>query len=355
MDGVRTLTIVKTDLEGFTRRVENMTSAQLDDFLRQHRLLVGKVLGARGGRVFKEMGDAVLACFDSSTQALLACVELQREVTASSLGGKPTVGAAGAMRIMVAAGDVLVQDGDVFGPAVNAVDRLEAFTPAGDIYLTQGVYQNCNRQEVACQEVRTVQLDGFDEPVRVYRTTFRHQTREMNQAAVLFTDIAGFTRFVLTAALRDVEDLLEAWGAAQRECAATYGGVVRDNAGDAYLLTFDEPAAGVRAWIAIARRARALLGPIDGDGMQFGAGLSVGMVRVFKSAVFGPAAIDASLYQSLSRQAGRRRLVAPAAALDGLSREDLDSVDVAPLPAEFHPGVSTAGYVFPPLVVLALR
>src|SRR5437870_5817059 len=116
MSTLRTLTIVKTDVRQFTDRVERMTSGELDAFLRAHRADVARVFSAHGGRIVKEIGDSYLAAFESSTAALEACIELQRHLVCAT--ENPSAGRI-EVRIAVTSGDVLEQEGDVFGTPVN--------------------------------------------------------------------------------------------------------------------------------------------------------------------------------------------------------------------------------------------
>ena len=293
MDTLRTLTVVKTDIRRFTDRVQQMTSGELDAFLREHRALVHHLFGGFGGTIIKEIGDSYLVTFASSTNALLACIALQREMSRATAGQNPSEHTE--IRIAVSAGDVLLQENDIFGTPVNAVARVEALTPPGEIYFTEAVYQNLNRNEVACEYVATFPLKGLSEEARVYRTTFRHQTRMMLGAAVMFTDIIGFTAFAETADLAEVEDLIDSRDAMHRQIAVEHGGSIRMRVADSYMLSFDTIAHAAAAWLDLVRhvarfnRTRAKTFPI-----RFSAGADVGDIRIFRSAVFGSAVIRAN-------------------------------------------------------------
>jgi len=263
-----------------------MTSADLDTFLREHRSLVVNVLGGMGGHVVKEIGDAYLVTFESSTAALLACVELQRQVAVA--GTDFAQDARAEIRIAVAAGDVLVQNGDVFGTPVNTAARVETVTPPGEIYLTEAVYQNVNRNEVATQFVREFSLKGLGEPVRVYRTTFRHQTRAIRDAGVLMTDIAHFSEFAKSASPTTVEDVFDWWERGHREVAGVHGGVVRVVNADAFTITFDEVNRAVEAWLDLYGRSRTFNAVPDCPfAVTFRAGVDSGDIRIFRSALYG--------------------------------------------------------------------
>src|SRR3954447_11697576 len=93
MEQLRALTIVKTDIAQFTRRVEGMSSADLRVLLKGHEAAVLGPVTRYGGMVLKALGDSYLATFESSTHALLAAIGVQREV--SEMLGAATPGGAG--------------------------------------------------------------------------------------------------------------------------------------------------------------------------------------------------------------------------------------------------------------------
>lgn len=300
MQSLRTLTIVKTDIRRFTDRVHQMKAEELDAFLREHRALLGGVLQRYSGNLIKEIGDSYLVTFESSTNALLACIALQRELRISTSGQSPSERTE--IRIAVTAGDVLLQEGDIFGTPVNAVARVEALAPPGEIYFTEAVYQNLNRNEVASELVGTFSLKGITEPARIYRTTFRHQTRTLHGVTVLFTEIKQFNRFAETADVTLVEQVLDFWDQAHREVVHEHAGVIRLVLSESYFLTFDTAALAVRAWLDLARRVVAFNRAPDAPfQIGFGAGVDVGDIRIFRSSIYGSTADRAAVLCACGR------------------------------------------------------
>lgn len=171
------------------------------------------------------------------------------------------------------------------------------------------------------------------EPLRTSTTAVKSdtQTRVIPSAAVLVTDLIGFSSYAASADVLAVESLLEFWDAAHHEVTAAHGGVVRLVMGDGYVLSFDDPRSAVAAWVDLQRRASragiagAAEPPADGGKpLHFSA---VGEVRLFRSAVYGLAANRADQRQTQSRQFGPDCLVLPTAVveqLDPATREDLD-------------------------------
>jgi class 3 adenylate cyclase len=61
-----------------------------------------------------------------------------------------------AMRIVIGLGDITFQENDLIGDMLALVVRIEAITPADEIYLTSSA-----RLALASSEVRTALVDNF--------------------------------------------------------------------------------------------------------------------------------------------------------------------------------------------------
>ncbi|MDD5305496.1 MAG: adenylate/guanylate cyclase domain-containing protein, partial [Elusimicrobia bacterium] len=73
----RHLTILLTDIKGFTDKTSSKTRAAISTMLDEHRSVVLPLLEARGGHLVKTIGDAFLMTFESPTNAVLAGVSVQ--------------------------------------------------------------------------------------------------------------------------------------------------------------------------------------------------------------------------------------------------------------------------------------
>src|SRR5579885_1217536 len=75
-----TVTFLFTDIEGSTRRWERDPAA-MQAALRLHDRILRRTIEARGGHVFKTIGDAFCAAFATSDAALAAAADAQRALT----------------------------------------------------------------------------------------------------------------------------------------------------------------------------------------------------------------------------------------------------------------------------------
>lgn len=169
------LTIMFTDVVGYTERTSGQSRTQIRDLLKRCSRILLPIVHRYGGWQVKNLGDALLIAFRSPTDAL-RCGMAQHDAVAASNRGLPADQHLH-IRVAVALGEVLVQDRDVFGEAVNLAARLENVTPADHLYFTEAVYLAMNKAEVPSQVVGTEQFKGIPEPVRIYQVPPRQVAR----------------------------------------------------------------------------------------------------------------------------------------------------------------------------------
>lgn len=91
------------------------------------------------GRVVKLMGDGLLAEFGSAVDAVRCGAEIQQGV--HELHVATPNGQQMKLRIGVNLGDVIVQDGDIFGDGVNVAARLQQLAKPGSVTISEDVYR----------------------------------------------------------------------------------------------------------------------------------------------------------------------------------------------------------------------
>jgi len=163
----RNLTILLTDIKGFTDKTSNKSRSQIQEMLDRHRDTVLPVLQSRGGKLVKTIGDAFLMVFESPTDAVLAGVAVQ-DALAKFNEGKAEADRLD-VRIAINTGEVNLAENDIFGEPVNITARIEGVAQAGEVFFTEAVYLAMNKTEVPSSEVGQLQLKGIREKVRVYK------------------------------------------------------------------------------------------------------------------------------------------------------------------------------------------
>lgn len=162
------LTILLTDIKGFTSKTSVSSRFETIELLKKHREIVVPVIEKNRGRVVKNIGDAFLAVFESPTDAVLCGIEIQDVL--KKYNEDRSSGEKIEIRIAINSGEVAVsQDGDVFGDAVNITARLESIAEAGQVFFTEAVYLSMNKNEVPSSEIGYRQFKGIPQKIKVYR------------------------------------------------------------------------------------------------------------------------------------------------------------------------------------------
>jgi TolB-like protein len=160
--------ILAADVVDYTRLMsENETDTF--DRLRAHRKeLFEPEIAKHRGRIFKLMGDGLLAEFGSVVDAVECAAVLQREM-AKRNDGVPNDRRID-VRIGVHVGDVIVEGEDRHGDAVNVAARLQQLAEPGGICVSQQVVDHAKQKVALGFELRGEEhLKNIVEPVRVYK------------------------------------------------------------------------------------------------------------------------------------------------------------------------------------------
>ena len=126
-----TVTLLFTDVEGSTRLWESDPDA-MAAALRRHDEMLRAAIEDADGYVFKTVGDAFYAAFETPRQAVDAAVAAQRAVFAAHWPTSRPI----RVRMGLHTGEAEERDNDYFGPVVNRVARLEAIAHGGQILLS---------------------------------------------------------------------------------------------------------------------------------------------------------------------------------------------------------------------------
>ncbi|MFC2123478.1 adenylate/guanylate cyclase domain-containing protein [Bacteroidota bacterium] len=155
----RLAAIMFTDIVGYTTL---MGSDQDKAFqlLRKNREIQQQLIKEHSGVLLKEMGDGILAQFNSATDAVQCAIEIQKRAR-EELEGK--------IRIGIHLGDVTFENEDVFGDGVNIASRLQSVTDPGGIYISESTQKAIRgRSDIQTRYLGEFNLKNVDYPVRTY-------------------------------------------------------------------------------------------------------------------------------------------------------------------------------------------
>jgi len=164
----RLAAILAADVAGYSRMMEADEAGTLARLKGHLNELVRPAIAARHGTVVKTTGDGLLAEFPSVVEAVECAVEIQRGMIPRN-AAEPD-GCQIRFRIGVNLGDIILDDGDIFGDGVNVAARLEGLAEPGGICLHRDVRSQVrNRLPLAFEDMGEVEVKNIERPLRVYR------------------------------------------------------------------------------------------------------------------------------------------------------------------------------------------
>ncbi|MBV5296597.1 MAG: PilZ domain-containing protein [Rhodoferax sp.] len=164
----RRVTILLSDLRGFTAVAEHYTALEMVEALNRYFNRMTEIIIGYGGTIDKFMGDAIMALFGApvarqdDVEAALACaIEMQMAMKDINLenqtfGMAPLYMGIGINTGEVVAGhlgSVLHSEYTVIGDQVNLASRVEAHSLRGQILLSENTYL------LACDFIETGQVN----------------------------------------------------------------------------------------------------------------------------------------------------------------------------------------------------
>jgi adenylate cyclase len=149
--------LIGADEEGTLERLRALRAELIDPKIAEHR-----------GRLVKTTGDGLLVEFGSVVDALHCAVEVQREMAGRN--ADVPLDNRIELRIGINVGDIVVEDGDIFGDGVNVAARLEGLAEPGGICVSARVQEDAaGKLDLAFEDIGEQALKNIARPVRAYR------------------------------------------------------------------------------------------------------------------------------------------------------------------------------------------
>jgi len=163
----RLAAILAVDVAGYSRLMGADEEGTLAALRSVRRELGDPKIAEHRGRIVKTTGDGLLVEFASVVDAVRCAVELQREMIARNAAAP--AGRRIEFRMGINVGDVIIEDGDIFGDGVNIAARLEALAEPGGICLSAAAHEQVrDRLDIAFDDLGEQQVKNITRPVRTY-------------------------------------------------------------------------------------------------------------------------------------------------------------------------------------------
>ena len=148
--------LVGVDEEGTLERLRVLRREVVDPMIKEHR-----------GRIVRITGDGILVEFASVVDAVRCAVDTQREMALrnSEVPADQRI----EFRIGINLGDIMDDEGDIYGDGVNVAARLEALAPPGGICVSRVVRDQVrDKLNFTFDDRGEQQVKNIARPVRIF-------------------------------------------------------------------------------------------------------------------------------------------------------------------------------------------
>ena len=131
----RLAAILAADVVGYSRLMSVDEMGTLTSLKAHRRELIDPAIAGHHGRIVKTTGDGALVEFGSVVDAVQCAVAIQRGMLSRNAGIREDKRVV--FRIGVNVGDIIIDDGDIFGDGVNIAARLQTLCEPGGLCISR--------------------------------------------------------------------------------------------------------------------------------------------------------------------------------------------------------------------------
>jgi len=164
----RLAAILAADVAGYSRLMGVDEEGTLAALKADRREIIDPKIAEHRGRIVKTTGDGALVEFASAVDAVRCAMEIQRAMAERNAAVPEDRRVE--FRIGINVGDIIIDEGDIYGDGVNIAARVETLASPGAICLSENAYQQMKgKLTLDVSDMGEQQLKNIAQPVRVYR------------------------------------------------------------------------------------------------------------------------------------------------------------------------------------------
>ncbi len=159
--------IFSADVKGYSLLMGEDEFATVQT-LNKYRLVMTELIQQHRGRVVDSPGDNILAEFESVVDAVDCAVKIQVDLKVRN--AEMPDSRRMEFRIGINLGDVIEEDGRLYGDGVNITARIEKLAAAGGICISGTAYDQVGKKlPLGYEYLGEQEVKNIEKPVRVYR------------------------------------------------------------------------------------------------------------------------------------------------------------------------------------------
>lgn len=174
--GLRKLVAVMfADVVASTRLMEKDEESTIKT-IKEQQTIMNTLIKLYKGRFIKHIGDAIMADFTSSVNAVRCAIQIQKKIQKRNKGKPYTKKML--VRIGVHSGDVhLEENEDIRGHAVDIASRIESMAEAGGICVSRDVFNQIKSMpDIRTARLGSKKLKNIEQPIEIYKVLIDDNT-----------------------------------------------------------------------------------------------------------------------------------------------------------------------------------
>lgn len=154
--------IMFTDIVGYTALMGE-DEQKAFELLNKNREIHQPIIKMHEGKLIKELGDGILASFPNVSDALFAAIKIQQACSASKELS---------LRIGIHEGEIILENNDIYGDAVNIASRIQTLGTPGSILFSKKVADEIkNKSEFHTVSLGSFEFKNVNAPIEVFALT----------------------------------------------------------------------------------------------------------------------------------------------------------------------------------------
>src|SRR5271167_3811880 len=163
----RLAAILAADVAGYSRLMAVDEEGTLAALKACRRELIDPKMAEHRGRIVKTTGDGALVEFASAVDAVRCAMEIQRAMAERNTAIPEDRRIE--FRFGINVGDIIIDEGDIYGDGVNIAARVESLARPGSICLSENAYKQIKgKLALDVSDMGEQQLKNIPQAVRVY-------------------------------------------------------------------------------------------------------------------------------------------------------------------------------------------
>jgi adenylate cyclase len=160
----RLAAILAADVVGYSRLMGADEAGTLAMLKAIRREVVDPAISEHRGRIVKTTGDGLLVEFVSAVDAVTCATIVQEQMARRDV--EPRI----SFRIGINIGEIITDEGDIFGDGVNVAARLEGVAEPGGICLSDDAHRQIRgKVDSTFEDIGPQSLKNIAEPIRAWR------------------------------------------------------------------------------------------------------------------------------------------------------------------------------------------